>query len=167
MILLFKNLLYTLLVPGLLVGWLPLRVFESRADWPAWLSWTHWLGLGLIVAGTAAYFHCLWHLMHKGQGTPLPFDPPRRLVQRGLYRWTRNPCYVAVLVTVTGEALFLQSWHVAVYLVCLACVLQLLVVLHEEPALGFRFGAMYEDYKRAVPRWWPKRPPPVEAGRGP
>lgn len=165
MILLVKNLLYTLFVTGLLVGWLPLRVFEARANLPAWLSWLHWIGAGLVVAGVAIYVHCLWHLIRKGQGTPVPFAPPRRLVQRGLYRWTRNPCYLAVLLMVAGEALFLQSQHVAVYLVCLACLLQIVVVLHEEPAMSFRFGAMYEDYKRAVPRWWPRRPAPAEPDR--
>jgi protein-S-isoprenylcysteine O-methyltransferase Ste14 len=161
-ILVLKNLLFTLLVPGFVVGWLPLRLFERRARWPESLEPPHWLGLGLGALGFALYVHCLWLFMTKGRGTPAPIDPPRKLVQRGLYRWVRNPMYLAVLVMVAAEALFLRSWHIGVYWICLACVFQLFVMLHEEPALSFRFGAMYEDYKRAVPRWIPRPPRAAE-----
>lgn len=162
--LLLKNLIYTLVLPGLLVGWLPLRVFEDSAAWPDRWHWPQYAGLAFCAIGTVLYFACLWHLMRRGQGTAAPFDPPRRLVQRGPYRWLRNPCYIALLLVVAGEAQFLQSWHIAVYFVCLACVLQIFVVLHEEPAMSLRFGAMYEDYRRAVPRWRPRRPRVTDDG---
>lgn len=158
--LLLRNLIYTLLLPGLMVGWLPLRVFESGAIWPEHWIWPQLTGLACVVAGGALYFASLWYLIQRGRGTAAPFDPPRKLVQRGPYRWTRNPCYLALLLVVGGEVLFLESWHIAVYFVCLASALQLLVVLHEEPAMGLRYGAMYEDYLRAAPRWFPRRPKP-------
>jgi protein-S-isoprenylcysteine O-methyltransferase Ste14 len=71
--------------------------------------------------------------------------------------------YLAVLTIVTAEAVFLQSWHIVVYLVCLACAVHLMVVLYEESALRLRFGAIYEDYRREVPRWMPRKPRPILA----
>jgi len=159
--LLLKNLLFTLLVPGFFVVWLPFRVFERRARWPEDIDWAHLIGLGFMALGALVYFHCLWLLMRRGRGTPLPIDPPRHLVQRGLYRWVRNPLYLGVLTFIAGEAVFCRSLGLGIYWVCLACFFQVFVHLYEEPDLGFRFGAMYEDYKRAVPRWLP-RPPSEE-----
>ena len=161
--LLLKNFLFTLIVPGFLVAWLPFRVFERRARWPEDLNWHHLGGLALLMVGAGVYFHCQWLLMRRGRGTPLPIDPPRHLVQRGLYRWVRNPLYLGLLLVIAGEALFCLSLGIAIYWICLACVFQVFVHLFEEPDLGFRFGAMYEDYKRAVPRWLPR--PPCEEAR--
>jgi protein-S-isoprenylcysteine O-methyltransferase Ste14 len=160
-VLLFKNLLFTLVVPGIFVFWLPLRTFERRARWPAEMEPQHWAGLVLAGLGTAAYLHCVWLFMRRGRGTPFLLDPPSHLVQRGLYRWVRNPMYLGVLLVVAAEAVFLRSWHVAIYWVCLACLFQVLVHLYEERDLSFRFGAMYEDYKREVPRWLPRPPRPA------
>lgn len=157
-VLLLKNLLFTLVVPGFVVGWVPLRVFERRPVWPANLDGRHALGLLLGALGLAVYLHCLWLFATRGRGTPLPLDPPRKLVQRGIYRWVRNPMYLAVLMLVAAEAAFLGSWRIGIYWICLACIFQIFVMVHEEPALSFRFGAMYEDYKRAVPRWLPRPP---------
>jgi len=69
--------------------------------------------------------------------------------------------YLGMLALVAGEAVFFRSGHILVYLVCLLCVLQLVVVGYEEDALRTKFGAVYEDYKRAVPRWLPCKPKPV------
>lgn len=158
--LLFKNLLFTLLVPGFVAGWVPLRWFERRAQWPADWQWHNTAGAGLFAVGAVVYLHCLWLFATRGRGTPAPFDAPRKLVWRGLYKWVRNPMYLGVLALVAGETLFLRSNHILVYLVCLACSFQLFVVGYEEDALRRQFGAMYEDYRRAVPRWLPRKPRP-------
>lgn len=163
-ILLLKNLIVTIVAAGVFAGWLPLRWFERYPRWPApgEFSFLHAIGLGLCALGAAGYLNCLWHFMHRGEGTPAPIDPPKRLIQRGLYRCVRNPIYLSLLLFVAGEALYLRSWHIGVYLFCLACVLHLVVLLWEESDLSFRYGAMYEDYRRAVPRWMPRRPKPRE-----
>jgi protein-S-isoprenylcysteine O-methyltransferase Ste14 len=158
--LLFKNLLFTLLVPGFVVGWMPLRWFERRAQWPAAWAWHHFAGLALFAGGAAVYLHCTWLFATRGQGTPAPFDPPRKLVWRGLYKWVRNPMYLGLFALVAGEMVFLRSSHILVYFICLLCAVQLFVLGYEEGALRSQFGAMYEDYKRAVPRWLPRKPKP-------
>lgn len=158
--LLLKNLLFTILVPGFVAGWVPLRWFERRAQWPDAWAWHHTAGTVLFAAGVAVYFHCVWLFALRGRGTPAPFDSPKKLVWRGLYKWVRNPMYLSVLALIAGEALFLRSTHLLVYLICLACAVQLFVMGYEENALRMKFGAMYEDYKRAVPRWRPRKPRP-------
>jgi protein-S-isoprenylcysteine O-methyltransferase Ste14 len=159
--LLLKNLLYLALVPGVVAGWLPLRVFERRAQWPETFGWNHVAGIGLTLLGAAVFLHGTWVFAVRGQGTPSFFDPPQNLTRRGPFNWVRNPMYLAFFAMVAGEALFFRSWHIGVYFVFVVCALHLLVVLHEENALRFRFGAIYEDYLRDVPRWLPRKPKPV------
>jgi protein-S-isoprenylcysteine O-methyltransferase Ste14 len=156
-----KNILYVIVALGVIAGWLPLRVFERRPLWPADWAWPQWAGVALILPGVLVFLQCVWVLAVRGQGTPAFFDPPKKLTKRGSYRWVRNPMYLALFALVAGEALFFRSGHIGVYFVCLVCALHLLVVLHEESALRFRHGAVYEDYKREVPRWMPRKPRPV------
>lgn len=158
MILLVKNLLFTLLVPGFVVGWMPLYWLESQSAWPDDLGPHHLIGLTLGIVGLIAYLHCLGHFMIRGKGTPAPIDPPKKLMRRGLFAWVRNPFYLSVLAMVAAEGLFLLSWHIVLYWVVLACAFQLFVVLYEEREMSLRYGAMYEDYMHAVPRWIPRRP---------
>lgn len=159
--LLFKNLLFTLLVPGFFVGWAPLHWFARRVQWPDHLWARQWAAAVVFVLGAAAYLYCQWLFFSRGQGTPAPIDPPKKFVRRGLYKWVRNPMYLAVLGMVAAEVLFLHSFDILIYLICLACVIHLFVLLYEENAMRFRFGAIYEDYKRDVARWMPRRPRPV------
>jgi protein-S-isoprenylcysteine O-methyltransferase Ste14 len=159
--LLLKNLLFAVCIPGLVAGWIPWHYFAKDPAWPggAW-SWHHFLGFVVLATGLTILLHCLWLFATYGRGTPAPVDPPEKLVQRGAYRWVRNPMYLAVLAVVGGQALFYRSPDILVYWICLACCFQLFVQLHEEPALTREFGAMYEDYRRAVPRWLPAVPKP-------
>jgi len=157
--LLLKNLVFLAVAFGVFLYWLPLRIFQRGARWPAHELEFHQYA-ALLAGGIAlfAYLHCQWLFLARGRGTPLLLDPPVKLVQRGLYRWVRNPMYLSVLIMVAAQGAFLESGHIAVYWACLLCLLQLMVLVHEERDLSFRFGAMYEDYKRAVPRWIPRRP---------
>jgi protein-S-isoprenylcysteine O-methyltransferase Ste14 len=159
--LLLKNLLYIVIAPGVIAGWLPLRVFERRAQWPGSFDALHFAGAAIALLGVAVFLQATWVFAVRGHGTPSFFDPPKKLTRRGPYKWVRNPLYLAFFAMVAGEGLFFRSWHIGVYLVFLVCALHLLVVLHEESALRFRFGAIYEDYKRDVPRWLPRKPRPV------
>lgn len=158
--LLLKNLVFTVIVPGFVVGWVPLHWFEKNPVWPAVWRWPQYDAGVLALFGAAGFFTSQWLFATRGQGTPLSLDPPKKFVRRGPYKWVRNPMYLAILALVGAEALFLQSGHIAVYLVCLACVFHLFVLAHEEKALRRTFGAMYEDYKRDVPRWLPRKPKP-------
>jgi protein-S-isoprenylcysteine O-methyltransferase Ste14 len=158
-----KNVVFTVFIPGFVAGWVPLRWFERRPQWPEEWRAPHYAGAIFVVLGVIIYLHCQWLFATRGQGTPAPIDPPKKLVRRGLYKWVRNPMYLAVFTVLVGETVFLRSGHIAVYFVCLVCAVHVFVLLVEEESLRRRFGAMYEDYRRDVPRWLPRKPkPPLE-----
>lgn len=159
--LILRSIVFSLLLPAVMVGWVPLHFFERHAIWVESGPALHeWAAAFTALLGLAAYLACAWQFTFKGRGTVAPWDGPRKLVRRGCYRWVRNPMYLAFGLILASEAVYFESWRIALYLLCAACVAQLIVVLHEEPEMSFRFGAMYEDYKRIVPRWFPRRPRP-------
>lgn len=149
----FKNLLFTLVVPGTVAVYVPLRFFRAAEPVHPGLRF---LGIGLVAVGAAVVLWCIWEFGTRGKGTPAPIDAPRRLVVRGLYRYVRNPMYVGVLTVILGWAAFFASGGALVYAVSLAIVFHLVVVLYEERALKSAFGTEYEDYRRRVGRWWPR-----------
>jgi protein-S-isoprenylcysteine O-methyltransferase Ste14 len=103
-----KNALFTLLVPGVTAFALPLILARGRPVATSGLLRTP--GAGLLGIGAAAYAWCVWNFAAYGRGTPLPLDAPRRLVTRGLYRYTRNPMYLGVLsVAAAWPAVFASS----------------------------------------------------------
>jgi len=96
-----------------------------------------------------------------GRGTPAPFDPPRRLVIRGPYRFVRNPMYVGAGLALAGAALFYESLPLLAYggVFLLAC--HLFVLSYEEPTLKRTFGPDYEAYCHHVNRWRPRLRPAI------
>lgn len=149
-----KTALFTLVAPGTVTGVLPalVRWLEGGGFQPV-SGWRGPLGVILIGIGFAIYLWCAADFVRRGHGTPNPADPPKKLVVEGLYRWSRNPMYVGVVLLVVGEATALGSTGVAVYAACLWTAFHLRVVLYEEPVLKRKFGATFDDYRAAVPRW--------------
>jgi protein-S-isoprenylcysteine O-methyltransferase Ste14 len=94
----------------------------------------------------------------SGKGTLAPWDPPKHLVIVGLYRFTRNPMYVGVLLMTAGWSLLAGSPSLAGYVVILAIAFHLRVVLFEEPRLRKQFGEEWASYSATVSRWMPRRP---------
>jgi protein-S-isoprenylcysteine O-methyltransferase Ste14 len=135
-----------------LVPWLLLPAHPAIAARAASL-----FGLAAIVCGALIYLRCAADFIFAGRGTPAPYDPPRFLVERGLYRFTRNPMYVGVVGAVAGEALLFHSRDLAVYALVLFVGFHLRVVYYEERVLRKTFGETFEAYCRRVPRWlWPR-----------
>jgi protein-S-isoprenylcysteine O-methyltransferase Ste14 len=153
-----KTLLWSVLVPGtvavLVLRWL----LSSRFTWPD-LAQCGWRCVGLvpILLGVALYLWCAWGFTFVGKGTPAPFDPPKKLVARGPYRFVRNPMYLAVLLIVGGQALLFLSAELIAYAALLFPGFHLWVIFYEEPTLRRKFGDSYKQYCQAVPRWIPKR----------
>ncbi|MDP3936780.1 MAG: isoprenylcysteine carboxylmethyltransferase family protein [Deltaproteobacteria bacterium] len=152
MALFMKNLLFTLLVPGTVAVLVPLRAFTHSAPTFSLQS----VGAGaLLLVGGSIYAWCLWDFAVTGRGTPAPIDPPKTLVVRGLYKYTRNPMYVGVLSVIGGWALLFRSFNIFIYGICVAATFNLFVRLYEEPHLKRTFGAAYENYCARVHRWLP------------
>ena len=62
------------------------------------------LGAALIVLGALFLLGCGWNFAARGLGTPAPFDPPKKLVITGPYRWVRNPIFSWMILTAAGLA---------------------------------------------------------------
>jgi protein-S-isoprenylcysteine O-methyltransferase Ste14 len=80
-------------------------------------------------------------------------------VVAGLYRYVRNPMYVAVLALILGQGLFCGSVAVLAYGLCVWVACHLFVVAYEEPTLRRKFGAGYDQYCARVRRWIPRLRP--------
>jgi protein-S-isoprenylcysteine O-methyltransferase Ste14 len=167
--LLLKNLLFTVLVPGAVAGLVPYLILGRGAD-ASPVAWGPAQGLALPVGvlGAGVYAWCVWDFASRGRGTPAPIDPPRTLVVSGPYRYVRNPMYCGVLLVLLGQVLYFASRPLLLYTLAWLGVVHLFVVLYEEPALRRRFDASYEEYRKAVRRWIPGRPyrPLAASGAG-
>lgn len=148
-----RAVLFVVVVPGTVAGWLPWYVAGGPSDvWRA--SYGAWrVGALFVVAGWAALLWCAREFAVRGRGTPGPWDAPPQLVVTSLYRFTRNPMYVAVLTAIVGQALWFHSRPVFWYGLIVGAAFQLMVVLYEEPTLERTFGRQYTDYRRRVRRW--------------
>ena len=115
----------------------------------------------LMVAGGLVMLKCVWDFAWTGRGTPAPFDPPRRLVVTGLYRYVRNPMYVGMGLFLAGEAVLLPqiARSMAILIVAAWAAITLFIIFYEEPTLRRLFGEDYMAYCRGVRRWIPRLTP--------
>jgi protein-S-isoprenylcysteine O-methyltransferase Ste14 len=113
----------------------------------------HAAGLLPLIAGFALLLWCVRDFFVAGKGTLAPWSPPRHLVTVGLYRFSRNPMYVAVALMLGGWALAFASLTIAIYAVFVIAAFHLRVVFGEEPWLARTHGAQWDEYKARVPRW--------------
>lgn len=118
---------------------------------------TRLLGALVLVGGVALFFWCVALFANVGKGTLAPWDPTRRLVATGPYRWVRNPMISGVAGILAGEALLLRSPRLAAWLALFIVINEVYFRLVEEPGLERRFGDEYRRYRAAVPRWIPGR----------
>jgi protein-S-isoprenylcysteine O-methyltransferase Ste14 len=151
------SLVFLLLAPGTIAGLIPYRLTHWRAQ-PAFFGqrWLPVAGAVLLIGGFAVLVDSFRRFALEGRGTPAPVLPTDQLVVSGLYRYVRNPIYVAVLSLVLGQALILSSTALVWYSAILWLLFHLFVLLYEEPTLGRRFGRSYEEYRTHVRRWWPR-----------
>lgn len=147
------------IAPGTVVGllpWLITRWQPGHRDLAA-----EFAGAVLTAAGCGALLYAFGQFVIEGIGTPAPPAPTGQLVVRGLYRYVRNPMYVAVLAGITGQAILLGRPALLGYAVAVALACIGFVHWYEEPVLARRYGQQYREYCERVPGWLPAWP-----GRG-
>jgi protein-S-isoprenylcysteine O-methyltransferase Ste14 len=155
-----RGLIFTILAPFVLSVVVPLLLRRDiHAPGGFGLKIT---GALVIFVGAMLYGMCLLRFLLAG-GTPALFftrplrfligEEPGKLIREGIYRFSRNPMYLSVLLVVFGQAIFFRSSEVAYYGVVLFFLFHLVVVFIEEPHLRTERGADYEEYFRRVPRW--------------
>jgi protein-S-isoprenylcysteine O-methyltransferase Ste14 len=156
MLALFRSIVYAALFISVVLVFIPEQILIGTGiTRPAQIGSVQAVGLVLVVLGGALALWCILTFALIGKGTPAPFDPPRKLVAAGPYRWVRNPMYVGAGTTLAGAALFYQSAALVAFAAGFFLAAHLFVIFYEEPTLERAFGAQYADYRNAVPRWVP------------
>ena len=155
---------FLVIAPGVVAGLIPwwLTGWRMGAAYPLPVRVA---GAVLTGAGAAALLGAFAQFAVQGRGTPAPPAPTEQLVVRGLYRYVRNPMYLAVLAVITGQAILLGRPVLLGYTAVVAAAFVAFVYGYEQPALARRYGAQYEAYRRAVPGWWPRLRPARTAPR--
>jgi protein-S-isoprenylcysteine O-methyltransferase Ste14 len=151
------SLVFLLLVPGTVAGWVPYWLTGWHVDPPFFgLQSLRVGGAIFILVGLVSLVDSFVRFALVGLGTPAPVAPPSMLVVSGQYRHVRNPMYVAVLLILIGQSLLLGSIAVLRYCLLVWVFFHAFVRLYEEPTLTARFGPSYEAYRKHVGRWWPR-----------
>jgi protein-S-isoprenylcysteine O-methyltransferase Ste14 len=153
MLLLLKNILFTVVVPGTVAVYVPLIIARDRGPASGLLFAC---ALLVLAVGAIIYAWCVWDFATFGRGTPAPIDAPKQLVSRGLYRYTRNPMYVGVLTVILGWVLMFRAPVLILYALMIGGCFQLFIVFYEEPHLRREFGKGYDEYCAQVGRWLPR-----------
>ena len=144
----FRAVLSFLLLPGV-VAFLLHALLAPRSDREA----IHVIGLAPFLAGACLLIWCVREFYVAGRGTLAPWDPPRRLVVSGPYRFSRNPMYVGVALILIGWALTFGTRALWLYALVVIVAFHLRVLLAEEPWQARTFGEEWDRYKTRVPRW--------------
>lgn len=154
------SVVFFLLAPGTVVGLVPWLLTGWRAAEPVpYWALARVVGVILFAASLAVLVQAFVRFVMEGRGTPAPVAAPDRLVVGGLFRFVRNPMYVAILAAIVGQALLLGRLGLLLYAAISWAVCAAFVRWYEEPTLAHRFGADYAAYRRAVPAWWPRLRP--------
>ena len=157
-----RALIAFLALPGVVAFLVPLMLLRPEAA--GWTISTS--GAILVTVGTVLLASCVREFYVAGSGTLAPWAPPKHLVVTGLYRFSRNPMYVAVLCTVAGWAIGYRSAAIGIYAVGLLIAFHLRILWHEEPFLARTHGDEWRAYAARVPRWlgFPVRPASTPPG---
>lgn len=146
---------FAVVAPGFVAGLAPwwLTSWHAGRGYPLPVEI---VGGVLLAAGIGVLTYAFRQFAIEGLGTPAPIAPPTTLVVRGLYRYVRNPMYLAVLATILGQGMVLGRPVLFGYAACVAAVFAAFVRFYEQPTLTRRYGAQYQAYLRDVPGWWPR-----------
>lgn len=156
----FVSGLFFLIAPGAIAGYFPWLITRWHIEpGGAWSFPLRVCGALLLLAGIAVLAESFVRFVVKGRGTPAPLLPTRHLVVSGLYRYVRNPMYIAVAATIFGQALVFGSRGLLGYGAFICVCFHVFVLAYEEPSLHARFGNRYEGFCAAVPRWIPRLSP--------
>jgi protein-S-isoprenylcysteine O-methyltransferase Ste14 len=152
--------LFFVVAPAMVAGLIPWLItrWEFRPPFLA-VEATRLAGVAFIIAGVLGLLDSFARFALEGLGTPAPIAPTRNLVVSGLYRYVRNPIYVAVVAVILGQAVLFADWRLLGYGALIWLAFHIFVLAYEEPTLRQSYGAEYESYRANVPRWLPRLTP--------
>lgn len=142
------------LIPGVLIY----RYYDSTRGIPfaGIADLRFWMAIIFALPGLTLAIWTSALFVKVGEGTPAPWDPPKRLVIRGPYRHIRNPMILGVLLMLSAESLFFGSWPILLWTLLFFAGNTIYFKYSEEPGLVKRYGDDYLAYKKHVRRWLPR-----------
>jgi protein-S-isoprenylcysteine O-methyltransferase Ste14 len=152
--------IFLVIAPGGVAGLVPWWISRWQMG-PAFfgIALFRFAGIVLITLGGAGLLDSFVRFALQGLGTPAPVFPTERLIVTGLYRYVRNPMYVAVVSAILGQGLLLGSVTLLEYGGLVWLLFHLFVLSYEEPTLRASFGPEYKVFCAEVPRWLPRLTP--------
>ena len=151
---LIKIVFLMILGPGSVIIYIPYFLLFFSGSFDLIKSGSlQYFGILPVMAGIVISLWCFSDFVFRGKGTPVPIDPPKKLVVSGLYRLVRNPMYIGILVLLFGAAVLFKSFILIGYTACIFCLFHIFIIGFEEPSLRTKFGKEYEEYCNLVPRW--------------
>ena len=149
---------FLVIAPGVVAGVIPWLLTRWEVEHELWTP-LRVAGGALTAVSAGVLLHSFGRFVLEGIGTPAPVAPTERLVRGGLYRYVRNPMYLAVVGAIVGQALLLGRVELLIYAGVIQLIFVAFVHWYEEPTLLKQFGNDYDSYRRAVPAWIPRRRP--------
>jgi protein-S-isoprenylcysteine O-methyltransferase Ste14 len=148
---------FLVIAPGFVAGLVPWWIshWQFETPFPA-MPFFRLIGGILVTMGAIGLLDSFIRFAVQGLGTPAPIFPTRHLVVSGLYRYVRNPMYVAVASAILGQGLIFGNVRLLAYGGIVWLLFHLFVLLYEEPALRASFGSEYDSFRAEVPRWIPR-----------
>jgi protein-S-isoprenylcysteine O-methyltransferase Ste14 len=148
---------FLVIAPGFVAGWVPWWISGWRLEAPFFgMPVFRFAGAVLITLGATIVIDSFIRFAVQGVGTPAPVFPTRHLVITGLYRYVRNPMYIAVVSAIIGQGLVLGNVTLLAYGGLAWLLFHLFVLVYEEPTLRASFGSEYQLFCAEVPRWIPR-----------
>lgn len=153
--LILRNLFFFLLHPGLVAFLIPYLIAGENlfVGIAGPILFHHFLGVLIFIAGILILLLCIWRFIIEGMGTLSPLDPTRRLVTTGLYRFSRNPMYLGVIMILLGEYVLTLNGFLFLYTLGIFILFHFFIKFWEEPRLSRDFGTTYDTYKSQTRRW--------------
>ena len=149
---LIKALLAFLLLPFMVTGTVPvLIILFGQHHFEGF-----WWGRIPFTAGCLMLFMSVVAFYVEGHGTLAHWSPPKKMIRSGCFKYTRNPMYVGVILILIGESLISGSLWLLAWMTVITIAFNFHIRIVEEPWLEKTFGEEWFDFKRTVPRWWPK-----------
>jgi protein-S-isoprenylcysteine O-methyltransferase Ste14 len=156
----FGSAVFLVIAPGFVAGLTPWWISRWRVEHPfLGMPLFRIVGGALLTLGIVGLLDSFVRFALQGVGTPAPIFPTRHLVVTGLYRYVRNPMYVAVASTILGQGLIFGNVTLLEYGGLVWLLFHLFVLIYEEPILRASFGTEYETFCADVPRWIPRFTP--------
>ncbi len=151
-----RNVAMIILFPGTVTAYIPYRIF-APVDVPSPGSWSlpQYVATLVLIAGATILLMSIWSFSSVGKGTLAPFDETKKLIVVGLYRYVRNPMYLAVMMILLAESWFFWSSRLLLYTSICFVVANLIVIGYEENRLKYKYGDEFRRYCAHVGRWIP------------